>query len=135
MVLVDSNILIDVFTDDPVWGDWSFNQLVEQARRDTLGINSIIYAEISIAFSTIIKLEAALAPLNLIRSELPYQAGFLAGKAFLQYKHTAGVGQKQSPLPDFYIGAHAATAKFSLMTRDINRYRTYFPEVNLICPR
>jgi predicted nucleic acid-binding protein len=134
MVLIDSNILIDLFTDDPQWGDWSFNQLVEQASRDTLGINPIIYAEISIAFDTTMKLETALAPLNLIRTELPYQAGFFAGRAFLKYKRATGQGQKRSPLPDFYIGAHAAAAKFSLMTRDTNRYRTYFPEVRLICP-
>lgn len=134
MVLIDSNILIDVFTDDPVWGEWSFNHLVDQASRDTLGINSIIYAEISIAFRTIVKLETALAPLNLIRTELPYEAGFLAGKAFLKYKRATGQGQKRSPLPDFYIGAHAATANFSLMTRDASRYQTYFPSVHIICP-
>lgn len=134
MVLVDSNILIDLFTDDPRWGDWSLNQLVEQASRDTLGINPIIYAEISIAFDTIAKIETALAPLNLIRAELPYRAGFLAGKAFLKYKRAAGQGQKRSPLPDFYIGAHAASAKFTLLTRDPNRYQNYFPEVRLICP-
>jgi predicted nucleic acid-binding protein len=132
MVLVDSNILIDLFTDDPLWADWSMDRLIEQGTKDTLGINPIIYAEISIGFTSIKKLETALEPLKVFRSELPYHAAFLAGKAFLKYKRAGG--EKRSPLPDFYIGAHASCSQFPLLTRDANRYRTYFPNVELICP-
>jgi len=132
MVLVDSNILIDLFTDDPLWADWSTERLIELSAKDTLGINPIIYAEISIAFTSVKKLETALEPLKLLRCELPYSAGFLAGKAFLKYKRAAG--EKRSPLPDFYIGAHASCSQCPLLTRDANRYRTYFPDIELICP-
>jgi len=132
MVLVDANILIDLFTNDPDWYDWSRTALLEAAAREQLGINPIIYAEVSIAFTDVAKLDAALAPLELIHCELPYAAGFLAGKAFLKYRRRQG--SKHSPLPDFYIGAHAEIADYELLTRDKNRYASYFPKVQLLCP-
>lgn len=132
MTLVDANVLIDLFTDDPKWADWSREALLESAGRGQIGINPIIYAEISIAFTHPAKLDAALANLELIRCELPYAAGFCAGKAFLEYRRRQGT--KRSPLPDFYIGAHAEIADFDLLTRDTTRYASYFPKVQLICP-
>ncbi len=132
MVLVDANVLIDLFTDDPEWGDWSREALLEAAGRGQIGINPIIYAEVSIAFAHHAKLDAALVELALVRCELPYAAGFLAGKAFLKYRRRQGT--KHAPLPDFYIGAHAEIAEFELLTRDTTRYASYFPRVQLICP-
>jgi len=132
MVLVDSNVLIDLFTGDPDWADWSTDRFIEQAAKDTLCLNPIIYAEISIAFTTVKKLETALEPLQILRRELPFEAAFIAGKAFLDYKRAGG--EKRSPLPDFYIGAHAACSQFPLLTRDAKRYRTYFPGIQLISP-
>lgn len=132
-VLVDTNVLLDVATDDPVWADWSADTLHEAAERAALVINPIIYAEVSIAYSRIEDIEAAV-PAELFRRErLPCEAGFLAGKAFLKYRRNGGA--RRSPLPDFYIGAHAAVAGFRLLTRDAKRYRTYFPKLELITPR
>ncbi|MDZ4696336.1 MAG: type II toxin-antitoxin system VapC family toxin [Deltaproteobacteria bacterium] len=132
-VLVDSNVLLDVATNDPVWGRWSADALETAANEAPLAINPLIYSEVSIGFSRIEDLEAAL-PKHLFRREpLPYEAGFLAGKAFLQYRKKGGA--KTSPLPDFYIGAHAAVSRFRLLTRDVARYRTYFPTVQLIAPK
>ena len=131
-VLVDSNVLLDVATGDPVWGDWSSAALERTADEAVLVINPLVYAEVSIGFGTIEELEAAL-PAHLYRREdLPYEAAFLAGKCFLQYRWDGGV--KRSPLPDFYIGAHAAVAGHRLLTRDATRYRTYFPRLELITP-
>ena len=131
-VLVDSNVLLDVATNDPVWGDWSGRALERAADEAILVINPLVYAEVSIGFSAIEDLEAAL-PADLYRREdLPYEAGFLAGKCFLRYRR--GGGLKRSPLPDFYIGAHAAVAGYRLLTRDAARYRTYFPNLVLIAP-
>ena len=132
MILVDANVLIDLFTNDPEWGDWSRAALLDAAGRGQLGINPIIYAEVSIAFTDPAKLDAALTSLELVRCELPYAAGFCAGKAFLKYRRRQGT--KHSPLPDFYIGAHAEIAEFDLLTRDTTRYASYFPKVQLICP-
>jgi len=130
--LVDSNILLDVATADPVWGTWSSSTLARLADEDTLVINALIYAEVSIGFRSIEALEEAL-PIDLYRREnLPYEAAFLAGKVFLDYRRRGG--QRRSPLPDFYIGAHAAISGLRLLTRDATRYRTYFSTLDLIAP-
>lgn len=131
-VLVDSNVLLDVATNDPVWGDWSGRALERAADEAILVINPLVYAEVSIGFSAIEDLEAALPGDLYRREELPYEAGFLAGKCFLRYRRRGGL--KRSPLPDFYIGAHAAVAGYRLLTRDATRYRTYFPNLVLIAP-
>jgi predicted nucleic acid-binding protein len=131
-VLVDSNVLLDVATNDPVWGDWSAEALERTADASILVINPLVYAEVSIGFDSIEDLEAAL-PVDLYRrEELPYEAGFLAGKCFLRYRRAGG--HKRSPLPDFYIGAHAAVAGYRLLTRDATRYQTHFPNLGLIAP-
>ena len=131
-VLVDSNVLLDVVTDDPTWGSWSSATLARTADEAILVINALVYAEVSIGFAAIEALEDAL-PADLYRREdLPYDAAFLAGKAFLTYRQRGGT--KRSPLPDFYIGAHAAVARYQLLTRDATRYRTYFPKLELIAP-
>jgi len=131
-VLVDSNVLLDIATNDKTWFKWSSEALESAADESPLVINAIIYGEVSIGFSRIEDLEAAI-PLNSFRRDpLPYEAAFLAGKAFLQYRRRGGA--RVRPLPDFYIGAHAAVAGFRLLTRDQTRYRTYFPSVELIVP-
>lgn len=131
-VLVDSNVLLDVATVDPTWSDWSSATLERLADEAILVINALVYAEVSVGFSTIEAVEEAL-PRDLFRREdLPYEAAFLAGKCFLEYRR--GGGAKRSPLPDFYIGAHAAVAGYRLLTRDASRYRTYFPRLDLIAP-
>jgi predicted nucleic acid-binding protein len=132
-ILVDSDVLLDVFTEDPAWFEWSSTALAESAEREVLVINPIIYAEVSIGFGRIEDLEASLPEKDFQRAVLPWEAAFLAGKRFLAYRRRGGV--KRSPLPDFYIGAHAAIAKLRLLTRDAARYRTYFPSVELITPR
>jgi predicted nucleic acid-binding protein len=131
-ILVDSNVLLDIATNDPVWSEWSAGILDRASEEDVLVINQIIYAETSVGFSTIEDLEAGL-PQSIYRREvLPYEAAFLAGKAFARYRRSGGL--RRSPLPDFYIGAHAAIAGHRLLTRDANRYRSYFPTVRLITP-
>ncbi len=131
-VLVDSNVMLDVMTGDPTWGAWSSRSLERAADEAALVINALIYAEVSIGFASIEALEEAL-PRDLYRREhLPYEAAFLAGKAFLRYRHAGGA--RIAPLPDFYIGAHAAVAGYRLLTRDARRYRTYFPTLKLIAP-
>ncbi|MGI8416422.1 MAG: type II toxin-antitoxin system VapC family toxin [Nakamurella sp.] len=130
--LVDSNVLLDVATADPIWSSWSETRLAAAVRRGPVCINPLIYAEISVGFDRIEDLDDALPPHVFIRAELPYQAGFLAGHAFSAYRRRGGA--RRSPLPDFYIGAHAAVAGLQLLTRDATRYRTYFPTVTLIAP-
>jgi predicted nucleic acid-binding protein len=130
--LVDSNVLLDVFMNDPQWLGWSSQQLAQSADNSTLVINPIIYAEISAGFKTMDDLEEAMSPLFFRREFLPYEAAFLAGKAFLQYRRSGGT--RRSPLPDFYIGAHALTAGYRLLSRDNKRYQTYFPDLDLIAP-
>lgn len=131
-VLVDSNVLLDIATNDPEWAEWSTDALSRTADNAILVINPLVYAEVSIGFDAIEDLEAAL-PIDLYRREdLPYEAGYLAGKCFLRYRRAGGL--KRSPLPDFYIGAHAAVAGYRLLTRDAGRYRTYFPNLKLIAP-
>ena len=131
-VIVDSNVLLDVITDDPTWGRWSSGALERTADEAILVIDAMIYAEVSIGFASIEALEEALPPDLYRREHLPYEAAFLAGKAFLRYRQAGG--SRRSPLPDFYIGAHAAVAGYRLLTRDATRYRTYFPRLQLIAP-
>lgn len=131
-VLVDSNVLLDVLTDDLTWAAWSSSTLQRTADEAVLVINALIYAELSIGFSSIEALEEAIPTSIYRREHLPYEAAFLAGKAFLRYRRAGGA--QQAPLPDFYIGAHAAVSGYRLMTRDATRYRTYFPRLDLIAP-
>jgi predicted nucleic acid-binding protein len=131
--LVDSNVLLDIATNDPRWFHWSSAALEAAADESTLAINALIYAEVSIGFQRIEDLEQALPTTVFRREPLPYEAAFLAGKAFLHHRRRGGA--KPSPLPDFYIGAHAAVSGFRLLTRDARRYRTYFPTVELIAPK
>lgn len=131
-VLVDANILIDITTDNPAWGSRSADALERVARGQLLLINPLIYAEVSVAFRRIEDLDAVLPAQVFQREELPWEAGFLAGKAFLAYRRKGGA--RSSPLPDFYIGAHAAVRGHALLTRDRGRYVTYFPTVTLISP-
>jgi predicted nucleic acid-binding protein len=131
-VLVDSNVLLDVATNDPHWSGWSGRALAECAERTTLIVNPIVYAEVSIGYRTIEALDAALPSTVYRREPLPWEAGFLAGKCFLVYRRRGG--SRNSPLPDFYIGAHAAIARLALLTRDAARYRTYFPKVAIFSP-
>lgn len=131
-VLVDSNVLLDVATNDPTWGDWSARALAEAAEHTALIINPIIYAEVSINYTTIEALDAAL-PITLYRRDaLPWEAVFLVGKSFLLYRRRGG--RRTSPLPDFYIGAHAAIERLTLLTRDPAPYRTYFPKLEILGP-
>jgi predicted nucleic acid-binding protein len=131
-ILVDSNVILDLFEDDPQWAQWSEDILEQYSRSHTLCINPIIYSEISIGFKQIEELDEALIECEFKMLSIPKPALFLAGKAYLKYKRRKGT--KNSPLPDFYIGAHAAVSKLKLITRDTARYRTYFSEVILISP-
>ncbi len=131
-ILVDSNVILDILTKDPQWFDWSSEMVTNYANQGDLVINPIIYAEISIGFNQPEEVEAALPENFFRRDPLPYSAAFLAGQSFLTYRQRGGT--RRSPLPDFYIGAHAAIANIPLLTRDVNRYRTYFPAVQLITP-
>jgi predicted nucleic acid-binding protein len=131
-VLVDSNVVLDILTEDPVWYDWSASAIEEHGETSVLMINPIIYAEVSVRFERIEELEEAL-PTDMFRREpLPWEAGFLAGKSFLKYRR--GGGLRRSPLPDFYIGAHAAIRGAALLTRDAQRYRVHFPRLRLLSP-
>ena len=132
IVLVDINVLLAILTDDARWYDWSAGVLEEQAEDAVLAINPIIYAEVSIRFARIEDLEDALPSGLFERAALPWEAGFLAGKCFVQYRR--GGGARRAPLPDFYIGAHAAVREWTLLTRDASRYRSYFPTLHMIAP-
>jgi predicted nucleic acid-binding protein len=131
-MLVDTNVLVDVLEDDPEWADWSIAQLRAQSRVHRLVINPIIYAELSLTFSTVEALDAALQGMQLPLIEIPKPALFLAGKAFAQYRRRGGT--KDNVLADFFIGAHAAVAGLPILTRDGSRYRSYFPTVTLVLP-
>jgi len=131
-VLIDSCILLDLFTDDPRWADWSEKTINNYSQIHTLYINSIIYTEISIGFNRIEEIEKAISELEIKVIEIPREALFLAGKVFLSYKKNKGI--KKNPLPDFFIGAHAVVSKFDLITRDSSKYKTYYPKLNLIHP-
>lgn len=129
--LVDTNVIVDVVSEDRTWSDWSAAKLAESADSGELVINPIIYAEVSIAYATIEDLDAMLGD-DYLREELPYTAAFLAGKAYRAYRRSGG--SKRSPLPNFYIGAHAAVCGYRLLTRDRARYQTYFPSLMLVAP-
>jgi hypothetical protein len=130
--LVDSNVILDVVTDDPEWGDWSASMLSAAAREGRLVINPLIYAEVSCGYTRIEELDDAVPPDYFAREPLPWAAAFLAARAFVGYRRRGG--SRRAPLPDFYIGAHAALAGYTLLTRDARRYRTYFPRLRLIAP-
>lgn len=131
-VFVDSCILLDLFTDDPNWAEWSEQILETYSQTNTLYINSIVYTELSIGFKRIEEVENAITALDIRVLEMPREALFLTGKVFLKYRKNKGT--KTSPLPDFFIGAHVAVSKFELITRDVSKYETYFPQVKLIHP-
>ena len=131
-IMVDTNVILDVVTGDPRWFAWSSTTLANYAETHTLVINPIIYAEVSIGFDRIEHLEAVLPPAYFRRDQIPWEAAFLAAKCFREYRRKRG--EKRSPLPDFFIGAHATIAEMVLLTRDISRYRTYFPGLELIIP-
>jgi hypothetical protein len=131
-VLVDSCVLIDVLADDAQWADWSLDQLDKLAAEGPLVINPLILAELAARYECAADLEAALAGLPLVREPLPWDAAFLAGQAFRVYRLAAGV--KTSPMPDFYIGAHALVCGMRLLTRDVRRYRNYFPRLDIVGP-
>jgi predicted nucleic acid-binding protein len=130
--LVDSCVILDVATGDPRWADWSAGRIAEALDAGRVVINPLIYAEVSVGYSSVEELDDLLPAGDYQREPLPYRAGFAAGKAYLRYRRSGG-GQ-QSPMPDFYIGAHAAVAGYRLLTRDASRYQTYFPKLELIVP-
>ena len=132
MLLVDTNVLVDVLEDDSQWADWSLGQLRAQSKIHPLVINPIIYSELSLAFSTVEALDQTIANLGLRLVELPQPALFLAGKAFVRYRRQGGA--KSNVLGDFFIGAHAAVSDLPVLTRDTRRYAAYFPTVRLIAP-
>jgi predicted nucleic acid-binding protein len=132
MILVDTNVLIDVVEDDPAWADWSQQQLEAAAQRDVVAINDVVYAELSVGFRRIEDIEAVISRAGLTVIRIPRRALFLAGKAFQRYRRAGG--KRPGVLPDFFLGAHAVMADAALITRDPRRFRTYFPGVELITP-
>jgi len=130
--LVDACVILDLTTNDPKWADWSEEAIAQAADEGPLVINPIVYAEVSVDFTSIEELDEVLDDADLRRESLPFDAGFLAGKAYLTYRRRGGT--RRSPLADFYIGAHAAVAGHRLLTRDATRYSTYFPTVPLLTP-
>ena len=131
-VLIDSNVLLDLFTEDSEWENWSEAMLADLARTSHLVINPIIYSEVSVHFDSVEDLDDALPATWIRREQLPWESAFLAGRCFLKYRRQGGT--RRSPLPDFYIGAHASVAGLTLLTRDARRYSTYFPKLKLIAP-
>lgn len=132
VTLVDSSVMLDILTEDSTWAEWSEAALAQARDEGRLVINPIVYAEASVGFDRIEDLDDAVPVGDFEREALPYEAGFVAGKAFLTYRKRGG--ERRSPLPDFYIGAHAAVRSYRLLTRDVARYRTYFPSVDLVAP-
>jgi predicted nucleic acid-binding protein len=132
LILVDTNVLLDLVTDDPLWAEWSQRQLDLASAQDQLAINNIVYAELSIGYARMEQLDAMILGAGLVNAAMPRPALFLAGKAFQRYR-SAG-GRKTGVLPDFFIGAHAVIADAVLITRDATRYRSYFPGIMLIAP-
>jgi hypothetical protein len=130
--LVDSNVILDVATEDADWVDWSASMLADAGQRGPLVINPLIYAEVSARYATVEALDDALPPEYYTRAALPWPAAFLAAKCFVAYRRRGGA--HRSPLPDFYIGAHAAVSGLTLLTRDAKRYRAYFPKLRIIAP-
>ncbi len=129
--LVDTNVILDIITRDKTWSSWSEDALRRAAEHSTLAINPIIFAEVSMKFARIEDADAALA--GFAREPLPFEAGFLTGKVFLAYKRS-GAARSRSPMPDFYVGAHAVIGRMHLLTRDAARYRTYFPGLTIVAP-
>jgi len=132
MLLVDTNVLVDVLEDDPEWADWSIGQLRAQSKIHRLAINPVIYSELSLTFSTVEALDRTVDELGLAMIEIPRPALFLAGKAFVRYRRQGG--KKNNVLADFFIGAHAAVAGYTVLTRDPRRYSMYFSGVSLVSP-
>ncbi len=132
MLLVDTNVLVDVLENDPQWADWSIGQLRAQSKIHRLAINPIIYSELSLTFSTAEALDRTINDLGLTMIEVPRPALFLAGKAFVRYRRQRG--KKHNVLADFFIGAHAAVSRYPLLTRDTRRYATYFADLQLVAP-
>lgn len=132
MLLVDTNVLLDVLEDDPAWVNWSVHQLRAQAQVHELFINPVIYSELSLAFDSVDALDEAIEGMDITYQELPRPALFLASRAFVKYRRVGGT--KNNVLPDFFIGAHAAVLGCGILTRDARRYRNYFPRVGLIAP-
>lgn len=132
MILVDSNVIIDVLGADPAWRAWSEAALIDAANSDEIAVNPIIYAEVASGFETMAAVDEQFYAGAFRRLALPYEAAFVAGRAFVDYRRRGGA--RTSPLPDFYIGAHAAVAGLKLLTRDAKRYASYFPMVELIAP-
>jgi predicted nucleic acid-binding protein len=130
--LVDSNVILDILTEDPEWAEWSAAALAAQADAGPLVVNPLVYAEVAARFDRIEDLEEALPGTYFERRALPWEAAFLAGRTFIRYRRRGG--QRRSPLPDFYIGAHALTEGMTLLTRDARRYRSYFPALRIIAP-
>jgi predicted nucleic acid-binding protein len=130
--LVDTNVLLDIFDEDPNWVEWSTAQLAAAFERGPVVINPIVYAEVSVGFERAEELDAALPEQHFRREALPFPAGFLAGKAFERYRRNGGT--RPTPIADFYIGAHALMRGYTLLTRDRNRYSTYFPKLELVTP-
>ena len=131
-VLVDTNVWLDVINDDPAWYGWSAEQLDRVARSGAAAINVVTFAELSVRYERIDDFENAIGPFGIDRLQMPFEAGFLAAKAFQQYRRRGGT--KRNTLPDFFIGAHAAVSGLTLLTRDARRYREYFPKLKLIAP-
>ena len=129
---MDTNVLVDAATPGSAWGAWSLATLERLANQTVLVINPLIYAELSVVYDSIEAIEDAVPRALFQRDDLPYEAAFLAGKAFLAYRRRGGT--RRSPLPDFYIGAHAVVSRYRLLTRDVTRYKTYFPTLELIAP-
>jgi len=132
MLLVDTNVLVDVLENDPEWADWSIGQLRAQSKVHRLAINPVIYSELSLTFSTVEALDKTIEELGLVLIEIPRPALFLAGKAFVRYRRQGGT--KSNVLGDFFIGAHTAVSGHPVLTRDTRRYAAYFPSVTLIAP-
>ena len=132
MTLVDTNVLLDLVTDDPIWADWSIAQLEAASLTGTLLINDVVYAELAVRYDRIELLEAFVDEAGLVIAPMPRAALFLAGKVFTQYRRSGG--SRTGVLPDFFIGAHAAVNELPLLTRDVGRYRTYFPSLKLLTP-
>jgi len=132
LILIDTNVLLDLVTNDPKWADWSRQQLDFAAARDEIAINDIVYAELSVRYRTIEPLDQMLRDAGLVSAAIPRPALFLAGKAFQRYRAAGGI--RTGVLPDFFIGAHAAVSQLPLLTRDPRRYRAYFSGITLITP-
>jgi predicted nucleic acid-binding protein len=132
VTLVDTNVLFDFLTDDSEWFEWSAAMLEQAANIGTVAINQVVYAEVSIRYATVEQLNDDLSSDYFVRLSIPWEAAFLAGKAFARYKRQGGT--RRSPLPDFFIGAHAAITGMTLLTRDARRYRTYFPKLKIVAP-